>query len=196
MDVFKRSRNFLIKSILERELAMFLKVNGEQNAPCQDQPEAFKKIRGSIYEMWSDQMLEAWFKDLIVAERTNRNLVFEKYARMENKIPILNKSPLIKKIVDIEEKWQEELKEKYPFVYRYTCRDMTLAGDGSDFKVYLSCELETYSDNTLDSYYTHVREAFDKGENLSVEMLRKLARKSGIDNLDILEKRIQADSEK
>lgn len=193
MDVFKRSRDFLIKSILDRELQMFLKVNGDQNAPCQEQPDAFKKIRGSIYEMWSDEMLESYFKDLIVAERTNRNLVFEKYARMDNKIPVLNKNPLIEKIVMVETKWQQEIREKYPHVYRLTCRDQSLANDGSDFGVYLSCELETYSDNTLEKYYAHVKASFDKDENQSMEMLKKLALKSGIENLDVLEERIKAD---
>ncbi len=193
MDVHKRSRDFLIKSILNIELSMFLKVNGESNAPCQEQPDAFKKIRGSIYEFWSDEMLESYFKDLVVAERNDRNLVFEKYARMDNKIPQTNTNPLIGKIVDIEQKWQEELKVKYPAVYNHTCRDMNLSADGSNFKVYLASELETYSDKTLEKYYDHLKTAFDKGENHSVEMLGRLAKKSGIDSLEKLEQLMQAD---
>lgn len=193
MDVFKKSRGFLIKSILNMELDMFLKVNGESNASCQQQPETFKKIRGSIYDFWSHEMLESYFKDLVLAKRKNRNLVFEKYARMDNKIPTLSNSPLIKKIVDIEEKWQEDLKLKYPAVYDHTCRDMNLAADGSNFKIYLKSELETYSDNTLDKYWEHVKKAFDNGENHSIEMLRQLAEKSGIDSLEKLENLIQAD---
>lgn len=193
MDVHKRSREFLIKSILNIELSMFLKVNGESNAPCQEQPDAFKKIRGSIYEFWSDEMLESYFNDLVVAERNDRNLVFEKYARMDNKIPQTNTNPLIGKIVDIEQKWQEELKVKYPAIYDHSCRDMNLAADGSNFKVYLASELETYSDKTLEKYYDHVKTAFDKGENQSVEMLGRLAEKSGIDSLEKLEQLMQAD---
>ncbi|MCP4024190.1 MAG: DUF4125 family protein, partial [Desulfobacteraceae bacterium] len=65
MEAPKKNRGFLIKDILDMELQMFLKVNGESNAPCQEQPESFKKIRGSIYEFWSDEMLESYFKDLV-----------------------------------------------------------------------------------------------------------------------------------
>ncbi|CCK78673.1 MULTISPECIES: DUF4125 family protein [Desulfobacula] len=193
MDVYKRSREVLIKSILNIELSMFLKVNGESNAPCQEHPDAFRKIRGSIYEFWSDEMLESYFNDLVVAERSDRNLVFEKYARMDNKIPKTNNNPLIDNIVEIEQKWQENLKEMYPAIYNHTCRDMNLASDGSNFKVYLASELETYSDRTLKKYYDHVKTAFDKGENLSVEMLGQLAKKSGIESLEKLEQLMQAD---
>ncbi len=191
MDVFKRSREFLIKSILDMEFIMFRKVNGKLNAPCQEQPDAFRKIRGSIYALWSHEMLESYFKDLVMAQRNNRNLVFEKYARMDNKVPRINDNPLIGKIVEIEQKWQEELKSAFPAVYHHTCRDMNAALDGTDFRVYLACELETYSDNTLEKYYDHVKRAFDNGENHSIEMLRQLAEKSGIDSLEKLETRMQ-----
>ncbi len=191
MDVFKRSRGFLVKSILDMEFTMFRAVNGDLNAPCQEQPDAFRKIRGSIYDFWSHEMLESYFKDLVVAARTGRNLVFEKYARMDNKIPKVNMNPLIDNIVEIEQKWQDDLKKKYPTVYSQTCRDTNMAIDGSNFKVYLESELETYSDNTLQNYWSHIKKAFDDGENLSIEMLRQLAKKSGIDSLEKLETLIQ-----
>lgn len=54
-------------------------------------------------------MLESYFKDLVVATRTGRNLVFEKYAGMDNKIPKINMNPLIDNIVEIEQKWQDDL---------------------------------------------------------------------------------------
>jgi hypothetical protein len=191
MDVFKRNRKFLVKSILDMEFTMFRAVNGDLNAPCQEQPDAFRKIRGSIYDFWSHEMLESYFKDLVVAARTGRNLVFEKYARMDNKIPKVNMNPLIDNIVEIEQKWQDDLKKKYPTVYSQTCRDTNMAIDGSNFKVYLESELETYSDNTLQNYWSHIKKAFDDGENLSIEMLRQLAKKSGIDSLEKLETLIQ-----
>lgn len=196
MEVQKMNREFLIENILDMELNMFRSVNGEVNAPCQEQPDTFRKIRGSIYNFWSHEMLESYFNDLMMARRTNRNLVFEKYARMDNKIPQLNNSPLIGKIVEIELKWQETLKEKYPAVYHHSCRDMNATADGSNFKVYLASELETYSHNTLEKYYDHVKKAFDKGENHSIEMLGQLAQKSGIGSLEKLEMLMQADMNK
>ncbi len=194
MDVYKRSREFLVKSILDMEYAMFRAVNGDVNAPCQEQPDSFRKIRESIYDFWSHEMLESYFKDLVVAQRTNRNLVFEKYARMDNKIPRINKNPLIEKIVEIEEIWQDELKKKYPYIYRNTCRDTNAMTDGSNFKVYLSSELQTYGDKTLDNYWAHIKTAFENGENHSIEMLKQLAKKSGIDNLEKLETLMQAEA--
>ncbi len=181
----------MIKSILEMELNMFQRVNGGYSAPCQDQPDAFKKIRGSIYSFWSLDMLESYFGDLIMARENNRNLVYEKYARMDNRIPPINNSPLIGKIVEIEQKWQEELKTAYPAVYRQTCRDTRMVKDGSDFKVYLASELETFGNKTLEKYYAHVKKAMDKGENLSMEMLCRLAENSGVESLEKLEALMQ-----
>jgi len=167
---------------------MFLNVKSESSASCQEQPDVFKKIRGSIYEIWSDAMLDSYFRDLIAAKKNKRNLVVEKYARMDNKIPQINDNPLIGKIVDIEQKWQEELKLRYPAIYNHSCRDMNSADNGSNFRVYLASELETYSDNTLREYYNYVKKMYDNGKNLSVEMLKQLAKKEGIDNLEKLEK--------
>ena len=184
----KKDRKSLINAILEIELQMFLNVKSESPVSCQEHPEVFKKIRESIYELWSDAMLESYLQDLIRAEQNNRNLVVEKYARMDNLIPPLNDNPLIGKIVEIEQKWQEELKEKYPAIYSHTCRDMNSADNGSNFRVYLASELETYSDNTLEEYYKYVKKMFDNGESLSIEMLKRLAQKNGYDDLDTLEK--------
>jgi len=184
----KKDRESLINAILAIELQMFLNVKSESPASCQEHPDVFKKIRESIYELWSDAMLESYLRDLIMAEQNNRNLVVEKYARMDNLIPPLNDNPLIGKIVEIEQKWQEELKTKYPAIYNHVCRDMNSADNGSNFRVYLASELETYSDNTLEEYYKYVKKLFDNGESLSIEMLKRLARKNGYDDLETLEK--------
>jgi hypothetical protein len=173
------------------ELNMFRRVNGGSSAPCQERPDVFKKIRGSIYSSWSHEMLDSYYKDLIMAQRNNRNLVYEKYARMDNKIPPINDSPLIGKIVEIEQKWQEELKSLYPAIYHHTCRDINIARDGSNFKIYLASELETYGKKTLEKYFVHVKKAVDRGENLSIEMLRKLTENSGIESLEKLETLMQ-----
>lgn len=188
MNAQRENREILIKDILDMELQMFLNVKGESSTLCQEQPDTFKKIRGSIYEIWSIAMLESYFQDLVTAKKNKRNLVVEKYARMDNRIPQINDSPLIAKIVDIELKWQEELQLKYPAIYNHSCRDMNLADNGSNFRVYLASELETYSDNTLEEYYNYVKKMSDTGKNLSVEMLKQLAKKSGYGDLGTLEK--------
>jgi hypothetical protein len=129
--------------------------------------------------MWPTEMLESYLDDLVTAQKNGRNLVTEKYARMDNLIPPLNTNPLIAKIVEIETKWQEEIKEQFPATYDRLCLGKTQARDGSDFSIYLRCELETYSDKTIDLYYQHVKKALDKNENSAISSLQRLVKKGG-----------------
>ena len=172
-----------IQQILNIEWDMFSRVQSATPAPCQSAPDSFKKIRGSIYEMWSEEMLESYLDDLETAQKKGRNLVTEKYARMDNLIPPLNTNPLINKIVEIETKWQEEIMEKFPATYDRLCRGKSQARDGSDFSIYLRCEMETYSDKTIELYYQHIKEALDNNENTAISSLQRLVKKGGFDDL-------------
>jgi len=178
----------LIQQILDIEWDMFSRVQSATPAPCQSAPDSFKKIRGSIYEMWSEEMLESYLNDLETAQKKGRNLVTEKYARMDNLIPSLNTNPLINKIVEIETKWQEEIMENFPATYDRLCRGKSQARDGSDFSIYLRCEIETYSDKTIELYYQHIREALDNNENTAISSLQRLVKKGGFSNLQHAEK--------
>ena len=80
MDIAKTGRPSLIDHILALELEMFLAVNGTTRAACQEQPETFKKIRGGIYECWSDEMLAAFesaWKE-VVQEEIAKDPMFKK----------------------------------------------------------------------------------------------------------------------
>lgn len=124
-------------------------------------------------------MLESYADDLERAESSGRNLLAEKYARMDNKIPPLTDSPLIDVIVTIESNWQEGLREQYPALYRRCCRSMAETGDGRNFGVYLRCELETYGDRTLRLYFDNIETAVAENRNMAVEALERLVRKNG-----------------
>lgn len=176
-------QDILVKQILDIEWDMFSRVQSATPAPCQSAPDKFKKIRGSIFEMWSKEMLESYFDDLVIAQKKGRNLVTEKYARMDNLIPPINTNPLIEKIVEIESKWQDEIMVKFPVTYDRLCRGSSQTQDGSNFAVYLRCEIETYSDKTIELYYHHVKMAFDNDENLTISALKRLVRKGGFDDL-------------
>jgi len=182
----------IIEQILDIELYMFQRVKSSGPAPCQSVPDNFRKIRGSIYEMWTKEMLESYLNDLKVAQKKGRNLVTEKYARMDNLIPPLNTNPLIDKIVEIEAKWQEEIEVKYPAIYNRMCRSTNPAQDGSNFSVYLKGELETYSDNTLELYYENAKKTLEKGENLALRALERLIKKGGYNDLDHAENVLQS----
>ena len=175
----------LIEQILNIEWYMFQHVKAAGgSAPCQSAPDTFRKIRGSIFEIWTEELLLSYLEDLGDAEKKGRNLLSEKYARMDNLISPLNDHFLIDKIVEIETVWQEELKKKYPAFYEYSCRSTNSALDGSNFSIYLGSELETYSNKTIELYYDHVKKALEKGRNLSLTALRLLVQKAGYRDLD------------
>ena len=184
----------LIEQILAIEWDMFSRVRSATPAPCQSAPDSFKTIRGSNYEMWSKEMLESYLDDLKIAQKKGRNLVTSKYARMDNLIPSLNTNPLINKIVEIETEWQKEILEKFPVTYDRLCRGTSQAQDGSNFSVYLRCEIETYSNKTIELYYQHVKIACDNEENNAISALQRLVKKGGFNDLDHAEAFLKRES--
>ncbi|BBO80970.1 hypothetical protein DSCO28_15360 [Desulfosarcina ovata subsp. sediminis] len=176
-----------IVRILDLEWEMFQQVKGETPAACQRLPDNFRKIRGSLFETWGDFTLEAYRHDLERARRRGANLLVQKYARMDERIPPLKTADgleMIRQIVVIERGWQVEIADRYPAVYRHLGRSTAETGDGSDFSVYLACELETYGDETLASYYRDTLDAARNQQNLALESLDILLRKGGWESID------------
>jgi hypothetical protein len=122
-------KSALIGRILEIELDWFLTVNPQLTAECQQHPKTFKLIRESIFETWSEKTLRLYLENLIGAQSKGRNLMKEKYAKMENLMPCVNISPTIYEITKIEERWQKEALSKYPQVFK--------RGAGEGFATYL-----------------------------------------------------------
>ncbi len=178
-----RKKQSLISEILNIEWIMFQCVKGENPAVCQTMPDKFRKIRGSIFKVWSPEALESYLSDLKDARRKGRNLLTEKYARMDNRIPPLSNNPLIEEIVKIETRWQEELRHKYPMVYEVMCRRTSPTSDGSNFSIYLKSELETYGVQTIELYLRKVKEAQKIDVNLAVESLEILVKEGGFSNI-------------
>jgi hypothetical protein len=174
----------LINGILDMEWAMFQRVHSERPASCQSMPDKFRKIRGSLFAAWSQEALASYLSDLKIGQAQGRNFLMEKYARMDNRIPRLNDSPLIDIIVNIETGWQEDIKFRYPAIYDRICRSTDAFGDGSNFSIYLRCELETYGDRTIELYLEHMKHAWEKGESLAEISLQQLVRKCGYRDLD------------
>ncbi len=172
-----------VKQILALEWVMFIRVKSDRPAPCQSAPGNFKTIRGSIFDTWTDEMLASYMNDLVDARDHGRNLLTEKYARMDNLLDLLSANPVIEKIVAIECKWQKEIQNNYPALYAQCCRRTDQTGDGSDFSVYLQSELETYSDHTLGLYYDNIKNADDSQKNLALDALQRLVKKSGYKDL-------------
>lgn len=178
----------LVAAILDSEWEMFRRVQSAYPVRCQQAPATFRQIRASIFELWTKEMLASYLDDLRQAEAAGRNLLAEKYARMDNLIPKTNCSPFIEKIIAIDSDWQAEVKNKYPHLYRVACRGMEPTNDGRNFSVYLRSELETYGEKTVELYYRQIEEALGNGENLTLKMLQRLVEKGGFKDLEHAER--------
>jgi hypothetical protein len=177
-------RDRFMQEILDREWEMFQEVNSATPASCQNSPDTFRQVRGSIFQLWPPELMGAYLIELTRAKRLGRNLLTEKYARMDNLIAPITTHPAIDKIVDIETQWQEEIRQKYPALYQRACRSTDETGDGMNFSVYLKCELETYGDTAIDLYFDWVHQAKLLGVNYSLTMLNHIVLKSGFKNLE------------
>lgn len=170
-------REAALAEIIERELAMFLATNNEGGvSECQTRPETFRAMRKMAHSAHEDAVLDSYLADLRQAEANSRNLMVEKYARMDDRLPPLSTSPLLDEIADAEEAFLHEAQARYPHVIKSNGQGM--------FRRYLRCELETLSDRTLELYAAQVRRAQQQGRNLVVErhdFLMRLLGKGGID---------------
>ncbi|CAG4882131.1 BssG [Georgfuchsia toluolica] len=173
----------LLDQVLAMEWQMFVRVKSAHRASCQSAPDNFKMIRSSLFETWTEEMLASYLDDLKQAADDQRNLLMEKYARMDNLIPPLSDNPLIPIIVAIENVWQDELQHNFPALYQRCCRSMAQTGDGKNFSIYLGCELETYGDHTLELYYENLNAALEQDRNLAIEALQRLVHKNGYRDL-------------
>ncbi|MFB0563479.1 MAG: DUF4125 family protein [Candidatus Lokiarchaeia archaeon] len=166
----------LIDDILRIEREWFMNVRTIFPSRCQEHPKVFELMRRSSYELWSEEALRKYLKHIKSAVSDGRNLMTERYARMDRMIPASNINPLIDKIVEIEASWAQEIFRKYPHIFR----NDSLRG----FKIYLRCELETYSDEVLELYYRDLERAKNEGRNLVQEKYLNLFKKLGYKSLE------------
>ena len=171
------SREVLLAEIVERELAMFLATNNEGGVSvCQTRPDAFRAMRKMAHSAHDDALLASYLDDLRQAEAQGRNVMVEKYARMDDRLPPLSTSPLLDQIADAEQAFLQDAQRRYPHVIKSNGQGM--------FRRYLRCELETLSPRTLALYAAQIDRARREGRNLVVERhdyLMRLLGKGGID---------------
>jgi hypothetical protein len=99
---------------------------------------------------------------------------------MDNLIPRISSNPLIQRIRERFVRWQEEVIETYPNIMRG-------ARDLEDFANYLDAELQTYSEATLELLAADVDTCCRAGGNMSLEIYKDLARRSGYDSIEVME---------
>jgi len=190
------SKDKVIVDIIDIEWRMFQKVNNiGGRASCQDDYPTFRANRVSQAESWSLATLESYLNDLNTAEREDRNLLSEKYARMmastspmeyqriAHLLPPLDDEvlSLVEETIQIALKWEEELMGKYPYVVQrgrpiYTFQDTPYA---TSFETYLRGELQTYSEETLRHYRDNSLAQESEGINGSEMILEGTVKKYG-----------------
>ena len=170
-------REAALAEIIERELAMFLATNNEGGvSECQTRPDTFRAMRKMAHSAHEDAVLDSYLADLRQAEVNSRNLMVEKYARMDDRLPPLSTSPLLDQIADAEQAFLHDAQRRYPHVIKSNGQGM--------IRRYLRCELETLSPRTLELYAAQISRAQHAGRNLVVERhdyLMRLLGKGGID---------------
>ena len=179
----REEKEALLQKIIAREEDMFIKVNeGREKADCQTQLKTFRAMRYMSFAVLSYDTLQSYYEDLCFAVQEQRNLIVEKYARLEDLIPVINESRLIPKIVEIETAWMRELHEKYPHAIQIS----------PQFASYEHCELETYSDATLALYHRDVQTAKSCHINLVEERYKILYQGMGFASLAEVEAKAAA----
>ncbi len=174
----------LLDKIIEAELEMFELIKTAEPSSCKDHPETFRVMRRMTHSVLSIETLESYFKDLQQAKAEGKNLLTEKYARMDNLIPPLKTNPdiikIINEIVETEADWMRDLSGRYP---------RTFKNESVSFKNYLSSELETYSDQTLRLYRRDVYKAQREERNLAEEAYTKLFQQIGYNSINGVEEK-------
>ena len=168
----------LLNNIIEIELDMFRHVRTSKPSLIQESPKNFRVMREMIHSVFSIETLESYLEDLHKAKAEGRNFLTEKYARMQNLIPPLRINPVIGDIIKIEGQWMRQLSEKYPRSFK---------GASAGFEKFLSSELETLSDKTLELYHRDISGAEKEGRNLGEERYTKLFQRSGYNSISEVE---------
>lgn len=126
------SKEEKIQKIISIEWAMFDWVNkGKGRASCQDDPETFVMMRQSQFDAWSEELIDSYLSDLLVADAKGINLIELKYIYMMCGIrleefmehanyPGKENRVITKKIMKIMNAWSEQVMREFPTLQLYS----------------------------------------------------------------------------
>jgi len=164
----------LTSKIIDIEWEMFHSVIASEPNSCQENKNTFQLMRWMSYSVLDEELLNAIYDNIHNSVKEGRNLMTEKYGRMEELIPPIKESPLIQEIASAEQQWMEEVAAKYPITFK---------GGNEKFLIYIKCELETYSDKLLELYSAFIKRAQNSGINLIEERYNNLFRRIGYESI-------------
>jgi hypothetical protein len=206
-------REAIIAGIIAIEWRMFQDVpNIGGTAPCQQERQTFEIMRMSQAASWSEAALESYLDDLTEAQKQERNLMTEKYARMmkstspaeyariERLVPPVGSEALllIDEIATIILDWEEELSRKYPLVLREG-RPIRSSSDTvfvTSLETYLKGELATYSLKTLKLYHEHLLKEQSENINGSEITLAETIKQYGFHSLEEANEKLKSGTRK
>ena len=154
----------LIQQIVDTEWQMFSCLRAPESSSNDHGERLYRTMRRKIHTVLPENVLECYLQDLRQTQREGRNLIMEKFDRREGKRPPLKVHPLIPQIVELECAWKKAMEEKSPRFKHLS--------DEKAFRLYITSELETYSDRTIDLYYRAVLDAQREHRNLVEERYR------------------------
>lgn len=183
------SKEEKIQKIISIEWAMFDWVNkGKARAFCQDDPETFLTMRQSQFDAWSEELVDSYLSDLLVADAKGSNLIELKYLYMmcgihleefmkQANYPEEEKRVITEKIMKIMNAWSEQVMREFPTLQLYS-RPLSSMADYKgtvSIETYQRCELLTYSLDTLKLFYDYILQLQKENKNLPFLILRNTA---------------------
>jgi hypothetical protein len=198
----------LISRIISLEWKMFAAVhNIGGRASCQDDPETFEIMRRAQAMSWSTNTLKSYLDDLQDAEKSGRNLMTEKYARMmastspleynriKDRLPPVDPeiADIIEAVIEKVLAWEEELIEQYPHI-RKRGRPIYSRDDNicvTSLETYLRGELSTFSLQTIKLYRQDVENYAAENKNMSAVILEETIKKYGMASLRAADERLK-----
>ena len=191
----------LAEEVIRREWDQFQRTENEGGrASCQGNWPMFHQMRASQFMTWPEDLLRSYLDDLDEANRVDRNLVTEKYARMmastapdeyreriEPFIPRLSDERVARqeRVIAVQVAWARDFRGRYPKLGA-AMRVLTTAEDtpeDTSFETYLRGELGTYSDRTMALYEAMVEDLQAAGRNLTEQTVANTVRLGGFADL-------------
>lgn len=200
-------RQELIDEIVLAEWNAFDQVRNEGGrASCQDDWGTFSIMRKSQYMTWPDELLALFLEYFTACMTDGRNLITEKYGRMEEStapeayeqikdaFPALSEERLALQegIIAVQVAWMEEFAKKYPKMAG-NARSIHTSEDNAyntSYETYLRGELSTYSEALIYQYGQFVAQVAKDGKNLAYETMNNTAKLYGYENVEEAERKL------
>ncbi len=200
--------NKLIEKIVDEEWAQFQLVNNEGGrASCQNDRRQFDIMRASQFSVWTEELLQSYYSDLLTAGIEGRNLIFNKYAymmertdpagyeRIKHVLPDISpeRRAFMEPAVQMQVQWAEDFAKRFP---KFAGRGRIIrAADEccglTSVETYQRGELYSYGEDTQLLYCEFVFRCGQEGKNLTFLVREQMAKMYGYKSVEDCERSIK-----